>query len=209
MSESQVSREHQILIGEDGLITIAGGKLTTYRKMAKECVDVAVNLLKLSDELPEDLQSGQTFKHPLPGAVGWPEDDDHAQVAVELAAQSDCGLSERVILHLVDTYGMRALELAKLCEADSSLAEPIVPGRVEIMAQVDFGVREEMAASVSDLMIRRTQIFFRDFAQGLGSVEKVATRMAALIGWSDEERQRAIDEYKAEVALSQRWRTEL
>jgi glycerol-3-phosphate dehydrogenase len=209
VAESQVSREHQILIGEDGLITIAGGKLTTYRKMAKECVDVAVNLLKLSDKLPDGLQSGQTFKHPLPGGVGWPEDDDHERVAKELAEECDCGLSEEVCRHLVDTYGMRALELAELCAADASLAEPIVPGRIEIMAQVDFGVREELAASVSDIMIRRTQIFFRDLEQGLGSVEKVSARMAELIGWSDEEKQSSIDGYKAEVALSQRWKEEL
>ena len=209
MAESQVSREHQIVIGEDGLITIAGGKLTTYRKMAKECVDLAVNLLKLSDKLPEGLQSGQTFKHPLPGAVGWPEDDDHERVAKEFAEECDCGLSEEVGLHLVDTYGMRALELAKLCEANPALAEPIVPGRVEIMAQVDFGVNEELAASVSDIMIRRTQIFFRDLQQGMGSADKVASRMAELIGWSDEEKQASIDGYEAEVALSQRWKEEL
>jgi glycerol-3-phosphate dehydrogenase len=209
MSESQVSREHQIVIGGDGLITIAGGKLTTYRKMAKECVDVAVNLLKLSDKLPEDIHSGQTFKFPLPGAVGWPEDDDHQRVAAELAEECDCGLSEEVCRHLVDTYGMRAVELAKLCAGDPSLIEPIVPGRVEIMAQVDFGVQEELAASVSDIMTRRTQIFFRDFDQGFGSAEKVATRMALLIGWSDEEKQKSIEDYKAEVALSQRWKEAL
>ncbi|MGB5697213.1 MAG: glycerol-3-phosphate dehydrogenase/oxidase [Polyangiales bacterium] len=206
LSESQVSREHQILIGEDGLITIAGGKLTTYRKMAKECVDVAVNLLKLTDKLPENIHSGQTFKFPLPGAVGWPEDDDHNKVADELSKACKCDLSQTVRLHLVDTYGMRALELAKLCVADPSLTEPILPGRVEIMAQIDFGVREELAASVSDIMIRRTQIFFRDHEQGLGAVEKVARRMAHLIGWSDQERQHSIDDYKAEVALSRRWK---
>jgi glycerol-3-phosphate dehydrogenase len=77
------------------------------------------------------------------------------------------------------------------------------------MAQVAFAVREEMAASVSDVMIRRTQIFFRDLQQGLGSVDKVANRMAELIGWSEEEKQRSIDAYKAEVALSQKWREEL
>jgi glycerol-3-phosphate dehydrogenase len=104
---------------------------------------------------------------------------------------------------------MRALELAKLCAGDPSLTEPIVPGRVEIMAQVDFGVREELAASVSDIMIRRTQIFFRDYKQGLGSVEKVATRLAHLIGWSEQEKQKSIDDYKAEVALSRRWKEEL
>jgi glycerol-3-phosphate dehydrogenase len=209
MAESQVSREHRIVIGEDGLITIAGGKLTTYRKMAQECVDVAVNLLTLSGKLPEDLQSGETTKVPLPGGVGWPEDDDHAKVAVELAEVCDCDISAAVARHLVDTYGMRAWELAKMCAADPSLTEPIVPGRVEIMAQVDFGVKEELAASVSDVMTRRTQIFFRDFEQGLGSVEKVATRMAHLIGWSDEEKQKSVDEYKVDVARSQRWKQEL
>lgn len=209
MAESQVSREHQIHIGEDGLITIAGGKLTTYRKMAKECVDTAVQILKLTEALPEDIHSGQTFKFPLPGAVGWPADDDHDKVAEQLAEACECDLSHTVRLHLVDTYGMRAFEVAKLCAESPVLLESIVPGRVEIMAQVDFAVREEMAASVSDVMIRRTQIFFRDLQQGLGSVDKVANRMAELIGWSEEEKQRSIDAYKAEVALSQKWREEL
>jgi glycerol-3-phosphate dehydrogenase len=77
------------------------------------------------------------------------------------------------------------------------------------MAQVDFGVREELAASVSDIMIRRTQIFFRDRQQGLASVQKVANRMAELIGWSDEEKQRSIEDYEAEVALSQKWKEAL
>ncbi|MGD8824809.1 MAG: glycerol-3-phosphate dehydrogenase/oxidase, partial [Myxococcales bacterium] len=121
ISESQVSREHQIVIGEDGLITIAGGKLTTYRKMAKECVDTAVQILKLSGHLPEHIQSGQTFKYPLPGAVGWPEDDDHTKVANEITNVCQCDLDEETRLHLVDTYGMRALEVAKLCEQDPSL----------------------------------------------------------------------------------------
>jgi glycerol-3-phosphate dehydrogenase len=209
ISESRVSREHQILIGEDGLITIAGGKLTTYRKMAKECVDVAVNLLKLMDKLPEDIHSGQTFKFPLPGAVGWPEDDDHSKVAADLSKACDCDLPAEVSRHLIDTYGMRALELAQLCAATPSLTKPIVPGRVEIMAQVDFGVREELAASVTDIMLRRTQIFFRDHDQGLGAVDEVATRMAHLIGWSDDEKQKSIDDYKAVVARSRRWRESL
>ena len=77
------------------------------------------------------------------------------------------------------------------------------------MAQVDFGVREELAANVSDIFIRRTQIFFRDDDQGLGSVNAVADRMATLLGWSDEARQRSIADYEAEVALSRKWREEL
>jgi glycerol-3-phosphate dehydrogenase len=209
VAESKVSREHQITVGRDGLITIAGGKLTTYRKMAKEVVDVAVHLLKLSDGLPEDLHSAQTFKAPLPGAVGWPAHDDHALVAEELARVCECDLPKDVARHLVDTYGMRAVQVAKLCAKDPALLEPIVPGRVEIMAQVDFGVQEELAASVSDILIRRTQIIFRDFDQGLGAADKVANRLAQLIGWSAEEKQKSIDYYKSEVALSRQWKEAL
>jgi glycerol-3-phosphate dehydrogenase len=86
------------------------------------------------------------------------------------------------------------------------LCEPIVEGRPEIMAQVDFGVDEELAATVSDIMIRRTQVFFRDLDQGLGAAEKVADRMASLIGWNDQERRRWLGAYRAEVALSRRWK---
>ncbi len=209
VSESKVSREHQILVGADGLITIAGGKLTTYRKMAKETVDTAVQLLKLTNKLPPDIRSGQTFKFPLPGAIGWPEDDDHQKVAADVGKAAEGSLPDEVCLHLVDNYGMRALEIGKRCAEDPAQREPIIEGRREIMAQVDWGVEEELAATVADIMIRRTQIFFRDYDQGLGAAEKVATRMATLIGWSAEEKKRRIDEYRAEVALSRRWRDEL
>ncbi len=209
VSESKVSREHHIVVGEDGLITIAGGKLTTYRKMAKETVDTAVQLLKLTDKLPQDLHSGQTFKHPLPGAVGWPEDDDHDKVAAEVGKMAEGSLSDEVCRHLTDNYGMRAIEIAKRCVGDPSQCKPIIEGRLEVMGQVDWAVKEEFAASVADVMIRRTQMFYRDYDQGLGVIDKVATRMASLIGWSDEEKQRHIEHYRARVGLSRRWRDEL
>ncbi len=206
IAESKVSREHEIIVGEDGLITIAGGKLTTYRKMAEEVVNTAVQMLRLDDRLPRKLTAAQTDEAPLPGAVGWPEDDDHQKVADKVREVARRGLGEETCLYLVTAYGTRAIWIAERCAANPTLCEPIIEGRPEIMAQVDFGVDEELAATVSDIMIRRTQIFFRDIDQGLGAAEKVASRMAALIGWDDEERQRWIEEYRAEVALSRRWK---
>jgi glycerol-3-phosphate dehydrogenase len=206
ISESKISREHQIVVGEDGLITIAGGKLTTYRKMAKETVDTALQLLKLTDELPADVHPGQTFKYPLPGARGWPEDDDHDKVSAEVGRMSEGTLPDAVCRHLVASYGMRALEIGKLCARDPAHRDPIVEGRPEIMGQVDWAVSEELAATVSDVMIRRTQIFYRDFDQGLGAVDRVAARLAALIGWDAEERERHIADYRAIVELSRAWR---
>ncbi len=206
IAESQVSREHQIFIGEDGLITIAGGKLTTYRKMAEEVVDTAVRLLRLSGQLSGELHAANTDTVPLPGAVGWPEDDDHGKVAKKVAEVAGGRLSESTCMHLVNAYGRRAIWIAERCTANPSLGELLIEGRPEILAQVDFAVDEELAATVSDFMIRRTQLFFRDFDQGLGAAEKVADRMASLIGWSDDERRRWLEAYKDEVALSRRWK---
>ena len=206
LAESKVSREHQILVGESGLITIAGGKLTTFRKMAEEVVDTAIQLMRLSGQLPEGLTASDSDKAPLPGAVGWPEDDDHDKVAAKVCEVTQGRLSDKTCLYLVNAYGMRAIWIAERCAANPSLCEPLIEGRPEILAQVDFAVDEELAATVSDIMIRRTQIFFRDFDQGLSAAEKVADRMATLIGWDEDERKRWLDAYRAEVALSRRWR---
>jgi glycerol-3-phosphate dehydrogenase len=68
-------------------------------------------------------------------------------------------------------------------------------------------VSHELAATVCDALIRRTQIFFRDVDQGLGCAEKVADRMAAALGWDAATRERELARYRDEVALSRRWRS--
>ena len=174
--------------------------------MAEEVVDTAIQLMRLSGQLPEGLTASDSDKAPLPGAVGWPEDDDHDKVAAKVCEVTQGRLSDKTCLYLVNAYGMRAIWIAERCAANPSLCEPLIEGRPEILAQVDFAVDEELAATVSDIMIRRTQIFFRDFDQGLSAAEKVADRMATLIGWDEDERKRWLDAYRAEVALSRRWR---
>ncbi len=207
LKESSVSREHQILIGQDGLITIAGGKLTTYRRMAAEVVDTAVRMLEL-ERGPLDLPPARTGKSPLPGAVGWPDDDDVAKVADEVAKAGHPRVPEDVALYLASTYGMRAIEIARAMAKDASACERLVPGRPEVMAQVDWGVREELAATVCDLMVRRTQLFYRDVDQGLAAAPRVAARMRALLGWDDATEQRELERYREEVARSRAWREE-
>ncbi|MBX3247633.1 MAG: glycerol-3-phosphate dehydrogenase/oxidase [Myxococcales bacterium] len=208
MSESDVSREHEILVGRDGLLTIAGGKLTTYRRMAAEVVDSALKLLKLTGQKTPTLQPARTDEVPLLGGRGWPEDDDHDAVAAKVRQASGELLEADVARHLADNYGMRALELAAMVKAEPALAAPLVEGRPEILAQVRFGAEQELAASVSDVMVRRTQLFYRDFDQGLGCVDVVADELARALGWDARARQESIDAYRAEVALSRRWKLE-
>jgi glycerol-3-phosphate dehydrogenase len=209
IAESAVSREHQILVGKDGLITIAGGKLTTYRRMSAEVVDTVARLLELSDGFDKELQENpRTDKSPLPGAVGWPDDDDHDAVAREVVDAGAPHVPDGVARLLGDTYGMRALSIARLCRETPALARRLVDGRPEIVAQVDWAVDQELAATVSDVMIRRTQLFYRDVDQGLGAAELVADRMAELLGWSAETRRQMLDAYRADVARSRAWRVD-
>ena len=208
VDESAVSREHEILVGRDGVVTIAGGKLTTYRKVAGEVVDRAVKLLKMMGSAPKGLRASNTDEAPLPGGVGWPEDDDHDVVAKRIRAASEDRLTMEVAHYLAIAYGARAVELARRCLETPSLLAPLVDGRPEIRGQVRWAVREEMAATISDVMVRRTQLFFRDVDQGLGCMDAVADIMQAELGWDDATRQRMVEAYREEVALSRAWRDE-
>ncbi|MCP4500845.1 MAG: glycerol-3-phosphate dehydrogenase [Deltaproteobacteria bacterium] len=207
VDESAVSREHQIIVGQDGLLSIVGGKLTTFRRMSAEAVDIASRLLQLSGG-QVDLEACSTEKDPLPGGVGWPDDDDHDKVASKIAEASGGAVDEEVGRLLADSYGMRALKIAENCKKDPSLAEPIIESRLEIMGQVEWACTHEFAASVSDVFIRRTQLFYRDVDQGLGAVEKVATRLQKMLGWSDDDKKQSIDAYQEQVAQSRAWRNE-
>ena len=109
--------------------------------------------------------------------------------------------------HLGDSYGTLGLDVAARIVNDAALAEPIIPGRPEIMAQVDHAVLDEMAHTVSDFMIRRTQLYYRDVDQALGAVERVAGRMGLLLNWDDDMRAARIQSYRDDVAQSRAWRT--
>ncbi len=206
LGESAVSREHTITVGEDGLITIAGGKLTTYRRMSAEVVDTAVKLLHLQGGTPKSLMPAHTDREPLPGAVGWPDDDDHGAVARKIVEVGGAGVEADTARLLADTYGMRGLEVARMVRQDPSAGERIVAGRPEILAQVDWAVEHELAYEVEDVLARRTQLYYRDRDQGLAAAPRVAARMGARLGWDAGRREDSVRRYAELVARSRRWR---
>jgi glycerol-3-phosphate dehydrogenase len=206
LDASSVSREHRILIGATGLISVAGGKLTTYRKMCEEVVDTAVKMLNLSGGMRRRLAPANTDTEPLLGAIGWPENDDHELVATQIRAGCGAILDGKTCTYLANTYGMRGHDVAQLVVKDPSAAAPIVPGRPEIMACVDWAVREELAVSVEDVLMRRTQIYYRDPDQGLSVADQVAQRMGVLLGWDEGTRNASAAGYARTVAQSRGWR---
>lgn len=211
-SESSVSREHEIMVGSDGLITIAGGKLTTYRKMAKEVVSQAVALLRLTamatkgnPTSPGEYREAHTSRKPLPGALGWPEDDDVARVVKQICAAGPVDAETGRLF--ANTYGMRGVEVAASIKAKPELGAALVPGRPERLAQVDFAVEHELAKTVRDVLIRRTQLYYRDLDQGLGATDAVVERMAKLLGWDEARKTEEVLAWQHEVSRSRAWRS--
>lgn len=209
VDESAVSREHQIMVGPtDGIITIAGGKLTTYRKMSQEVVDMAIKLLRLSGTLPSHpLYVARTDQDPLPGAQGWPADDDHERVARQVRdVAGEEHMTMATAQMLANVYGMKGMDIARLVRQDPKLGQPLSVNRPEILAQVDWAVQQEFAATITDVMTRRTQLFYRATDQGLAASVLVGQRMQTLLGWYDSQLQSQQQHYEEVVAQSRQWR---
>ena len=105
-------------------------------------------------------------------------------------------------------YGSSALDIARSIAEEPTLGERLVSDRAEVLAMVDWAVKTEFAMRLSDVMIRRTQLFFKDQDQGLGALDRIADRMGMLLDWTPETIQEEKEAYREEVALSRQWQAE-
>ncbi|MBT6434714.1 MAG: glycerol-3-phosphate dehydrogenase [Deltaproteobacteria bacterium] len=207
ISNSKVTREHSIEVGADGVVTVAGGKLTTYRKMANEVVTVSLKALKKRGHKLKTRRS-TTAKVALPGAQGMPR-GGLSQLKADLVQNASGVLPPEICESLVDTYGVRAADVVDLVKKKPELANPLIKGRHEIAAQVVFAVESEFAATATDFLIQRTQIFYRDDDQGLGALHEVVRIMTELLLWNDARQKTEIARYQNDVATSRGWRDEI
>ena len=207
-AESDVSREHEIFVRDDGLIIIAGGKLTTYRRMAKQAVRSAVKWLRDHDELFEAAgrERAATKHRPLPGGAGLDSPDLEGVAAIGRALITSHGLDGEVATHLCGVYGARAIELAALIAADRTLAQRLNADLPYIWAEVEFAVRHDRARTVDDVLSRRVPLLLVGRDQGLDVCDAVADRLAAALGWTADTRAHHVATYRTTVADSRRFR---
>jgi glycerol-3-phosphate dehydrogenase len=207
VDESEISREHEIFSRNDGLVIIAGGKLTTYRRMAREAVNKTLDLLEDIGDLDRGtVKKESTKRRPLPGAVGLDPATLEGVAMIGRRLMEERGLDVDTATHLCGVYGSRALELGAMIAEDRSLGERIDRELPYVWAEVDFAAKRDLARTVEDVLARRVPVLLVSRDQGLGVCERVADRLAAILGWDAIARGQMIDEYKAEVALSRRWR---
>lgn len=184
-SSAKLSRTHAVFQGHSGVVTIVGGKLTTYRRMAQDTVDV----LNKRDGSPA---LHPTLDMPLHGSAGWPA----VKRDLEKKAKA-LGLSEPTIAHLGTSYGSEGLTVLTLVESDPSLAELLIGDLPYIKAEVIYACRYEMAMTPYDVLARRTSITLLDRQRGMAIVDEVAALMARELGCSPDDRQSMIEAFNA------------
>jgi glycerol-3-phosphate dehydrogenase len=185
---SQLSREHAVARPQPGLISIAGGKYTTYRVMAADAVDAA------REDIGGDVSDSVTEFIPLSGAEGYPALVNQVD---RLARHQDLPVWR--INHLLQRYGSLVHELFALAEGDRSLFEPLPGAEEYLKVEVVYAVTHEGALHLDDILARRTRISIETPHRGTESAEAVARLVAPICGWDDDETARAVASYHARV----------
>ncbi len=204
---SALSRRHVIVESPSGLITVAGGKLTTHRLMAEQATDQIQR--KLAEDFGVYARSDCRTKQPLSGA-------QTARIRVKNVPRDATysgefpvnGADGSVAGHLVDAYGDDATWVLAYVEENPSLGERIVPEAPYLMAEALYAVQHEMALTLCDVLVRRTHVIYETRGGGVESAPDVAALMAPRLGWDEEQVRGQIADYVAQVTLTWRWRGE-
>ena len=205
VDESEISREHEVFSRNDGLVIIAGGKLTTYRRMASEAVTKTLELLNELGE-PVETKPGKTKDRPLPGAVGLEQTDLEGVAAIGRTLMEKHGLDADTATHLCGVYGTRAPIIAERIVADRSLGERIDRELPYVWGEIGFAATHDLARTVEDVLARRVPLLLVSRDLGIGVSERVADILGGVLGWDAAQRKRMLDEYRDEVNLACRWR---
>lgn len=180
--ESAITRRHIIKVNKKvakGLISIIGGKLTTYRNLAEQTVDRIARLQHLK------LPKCRTRDTLLPGAWGLDRAGEQLR-ALQL-------LSEQGIERILSIYGGRASAICELCRREATLARAIDASGTVLAAEIVFAIREEFAKSLTDIVFRRSMVGL-DADQGRPLYTAIADIAAIEFAWSDKEKSRQLDE---------------
>ncbi|AEV84804.1 FAD-dependent oxidoreductase [Actinoplanes sp. SE50] len=185
---AKLSREHAVGHPVPGMVVVAGGKYTTYRVMAKDAVDAAVQ------DLAARVPASCTDQVPLLGADGYRAAWNRRQT---LARES--GLTVARIEALLHRYGTLLDEVLALIEADPSLALPLDGAPGHLRAEIVYAATHEGARHLEDVLARRTRIAFETPDRGVIAARAATTLLAPALGWSPADAEREVATYEAHV----------
>ncbi len=185
---ARMSREHTVRRSAPGLVSVAGGKYTTYRLMARDAVDAVAR------ELPFAVDASRTADIPLLGAVGLAGAESRLRVHPGAAH-----LAGGRLHHLVRRYGALASRVLDEVVREPRLADSLPGAERYVAAEVTYAAIHEGALHIDDVLTRRTHISFEVLDRGRQAAEHVARLMAPVLGWDEAVVQREITHYRARL----------
>ena len=186
---SQLSREHAVGQTVAGMITIAGGKYTTYRVMAEDAVDAAAR--NLDRRVPRSV----TDETPLVGATGY-----HAMWNQRHALAREARLHVARIEHLLNRYGTETTTLLDLVADRPELATPLPGADDYLEVEAVYAASHEGALHLDDVLARRTRISIESWDRGQAAAGRVADLMGEVLSWDEDTVDREVTHYQARVA---------
>jgi glycerol-3-phosphate dehydrogenase len=193
---SSVSRAHKTIDHEKtdnvkGFISVLGGKITGGRGIAEEITNLVCKKLDIK-------AACKTATTPLPGALLLAQPE-------MIRSSLESRLDIETVNYLASIYGSQFTQILDMAERGSRGKQPLCPHTKDIVAQIWYAVADESAITVSDFMLRRSGMGLAE-CQGLDAVEIVGKEMSRLLGWSPEEQQRQVTEYRNTVSLTQKYK---
>jgi glycerol-3-phosphate dehydrogenase len=170
------------------MVSVAGGKYTTYRVMARDAIDAAV------DDLGQHTPTCVTEHTRMIGADGY-----HALANQVESLAADLDLPRWRIDHLLNRYGALLYDVLAPAADDPTLLEPVPGAGLYLMAEVRYAATHETALHLDDVLARRTRISIETTHRGVESARPVAGLLASVLGWDDETVEREVSSYIARV----------
>ena len=200
-STTNLSRNHAVARVAPGMVSVAGGKYTTYRVIGKDAVDLAAK------ELGTKVAESVTERTPILGADGY-----HALANQVPALARRYNLSEDRIEHLLGRYGSLIGEVLAPAADDATLLEPVPGAESYIWAEVRYAVTHEGALHIDDIVSRRLRVAIEFADRGVAAAQPIAEFVAPLLGWDQSDIEREVShftkhteaELAAEAALTDR-----
>lgn len=188
---ADLSRRHKVRRSDSGVVTITGGKLTTYREMAADTIDEVLSEVLDADRVTRFRRRSKTKHIKIHGANGYEELVGSADTISTLGGDQ--------VRRLADRYGSDATTVLTIAESDPSMSELLVPGLPYLGAEAIFAVRYEMATTVDDILSRRTRARLETRDASADAAAAVAALLAPELGWDEEEQARQVADYRARI----------
>jgi glycerol-3-phosphate dehydrogenase len=191
-STARLSREHAVFRPAPGLVAVAGGKYTTYRVMAKDAVDEVARGLQA--ETGQPVPASVTAETPLLGADGYRAAWNRR---TRVAARSGLDLAQ--VEHLLHRHGSAVDEVLSLVAERPELAEALPGAEEYLAAEAVYAASHEGALHLDDVLVRRTRIAIEAPDRGLAAANPVSRHLAAVLGWTEDQRLREVETYRSRV----------